>query len=396
MLSGLKILDLSRVLAGPYATQMMADMGAEVWKLESFRGDDTRQWGPPFANTESAYYLSVNRNKKSLAINLKSKKGQEIVQALAKQADIIIENFKANDLKRYGLDYKTIKTINPQIIYCSITGFGQTGERSHEPGYDAAIQALSGLMAMTGEADGQPVKVGVGLIDVLTGLHATVAILAALHEQKTTKAAKYIDIALFDVALASLVNQVQASLVSNKNPKRMGSSHPQIVPYQGFRASDGFFMLAVGNDSQYKDMCLAINVIELWEDSRFQTNTGRVEHRQELVAKLAEIFLTNNREHWLNIFNNNNVPATPTNDLLDALADKQVASRGLIEDIAHPKIDNLRMIASPFKHSLDKTRLEPPPLLAQHSKEILQTVLGFSDSDLDRLEQEQVIKTLKS
>lgn len=395
MLSDLKILDLSRVLAGPYATQMMADMGAEVWKLESFRGDDTRQWGPPFANGESAYYLSVNRNKKSLAINLKTAKGQEIVQALAKKADIIIENFKAGDLERYSLDFKTIKKINPKIIYCSITGFGQTGVRSHEPGYDAAIQALSGLMAMTGETNGEPVKVGVGLIDVLTGLHATVAILAALHEQKITNKAKYIDIALFDVALASLVNQVQATLVSNKTPKRMGSSHPQIVPYQGFKAKDGFFMLAVGNDSQYRDMCLAINKAELWEDIRFQTNTGRVKHREELVNTLGQAFLENDREHWLDIFNNNNVPATPVNDLLEALDDKQVNSRGLVEDIKHSSINNLKMVASPFKHSLEKTRLEPPPLLAQHSKEILQNVLGFSDSDLDKLEQSQVIKALK-
>lgn len=393
MLSGLKILDLSRVLAGPYATQMMADMGAEVWKLESFRGDDTRQWGPPFANNESAYYLSINRNKKSLAINLKTKKGQEIVIALAQKADIIIENFKVGDLKRYGLDFKNIKKINPQIIYCSITGFGQTGARSHEPGYDAAIQALSGLMAMTGEADGPPVKVGVALIDILTGLHATVAVLAALHEQKTTKKAKYIDIALFDVALASLVNQVQTTLVSNKAASRMGSSHPQIVPYQGFRAKDSFFMLAVGNDSQYRDMCLAINRADLWEDTRFQTNTSRVAHREELVKTLSQVFSENNRKYWLDIFNNNNVPATPVNDLLEALDDKQVTSRGLIEDISHSKIADLKMIASPFKHSLNETRLEPPPLLAQHSREILQNVLGFSDSELDILEQNQVIKT---
>ena len=395
MLSGLKVLDLSRVLAGPYATQMMADMGAEVWKLESFRGDDTRQWGPPFAGGESAYYLSVNRNKKSLAINLKSKEGREIVLALAEKADILIENFKAGDLKRYGLDFENVKKINPKIVYCSITGFGQTGERRHEPGYDAAIQALSGLMAMTGEQDGMPVKTGVALIDVLAGLHATVAILAALHQQKTSPKAKYLDIALFDVALASLVNQAQATLVSGKAPKRMGSAHPQIVPYQGFRAKDGFFMLAVGNDSQYKDMCLAINRADLWQDSRFQTNSGRVTNRRELVADLQQVFLGKERAYWLNLFSKNNVPATPVNDLLEALDDKQVASRGLIEDISHPKIDNLKMIASPFKHSLEKTRLEPPPLLAQDSKEVLQTVLGFSDSDLDRLEQKQAIKLLK-
>ncbi len=393
MLNGLRVLDLSRVLAGPYATQMMADMGAEVWKLESFKGDDTRYWGPPFVKSESAYYLSVNRNKKSLAINLKTKEGQEIVQDLAKKADIIIENFKVGDLKRYGLDFETIKDINPKIIYCSITGFGQTGLRSHEPGYDAAIQALSGLMAMTGEKNGTPIKTGVALIDVLAGLHATVAILAALHEQKATGKAKYLDLALFDVALASLVNQAQATLVSGNAPKRLGSAHPQIVPYQGFAASDGFFMLAVGNDSQYKDMCLAINKAELWEDKRFQTNTGRVKHRKELVAILAAIFISKSREQWLSIFNKNNVPATPVNDLLEALADKQVSSRGLIEDIKHPSIDNLKMIASPFKHSLENNRLEPPPLLAQNTKEILQTVLGFSDSELARLEQKQIIKT---
>ena len=393
MLQNITVLDLSRILAGPYCTQLLADLGATVWKLEPPHGDDTRRWGPPFEQGESAYYLSVNRGKKSIAVNLKTKEGQEIARDLAKHADVLVENFKVGDLGRYGLDYSSLSKLHDKLIYCSITGFGQTGKRSGEPGYDAALQAMSGLMSITGEEKGEPVKVGVAVVDVLTGLHAAVAILAAVNERQLTSKGKYLDIALFDVALASLVNQVQATLMTGENPKRLGSAHPQIVPYQAFETSDGHFMLAVGNDTQFQKLCEAIGQLELWQDLRFQTNAGRVGHRQELLEHLSTIFKQNTKTYWLELCKNAGVPASSINTLTEAFADIQAEQRNLVETLQHPLLGSLPMIASPFKASGSSSTLAPP-LLGQHTSEILQEVLGMNDEDVERLKQTGVIKSL--
>lgn len=391
MLSNLIVLDMSRILAGPYCTQLLADLGATVWKLEPPQGDDTRRWGPPFAEGESAYYLSVNRGKKSIVINLKTPEGQTIVKELAKRADVLVENFKVRDLARYGLDYASLSQLNERLIYCSVTGFGQTGPRANEPGYDAALQAMSGLMSITGEEDGAPVKVGVAVVDVLTGLHAAVAILAAVNERQLTNKGKFLDIALLDVALASLVNQVQATLMTGKNPKRLGSAHPQIVPYQAFEASDGYFMLAVGNDGQFQKLCEAIDAHYLWQDSRFQNNAGRVENRIELLEKLSNLFKGQTKTYWLERCINAGVPASSINTLTEVFADEQTQARELIETLRHPLLGNLAMIASPFKASVSTTTVAPP-LLGQDTADILQNILGMNAEELEGLEGAGVIK----
>jgi crotonobetainyl-CoA:carnitine CoA-transferase CaiB-like acyl-CoA transferase len=392
MLNNITVLDLSRILAGPYCTQLLADLGATVWKIEPPHGDDTRRWGPPFAEGESAYYLSVNRGKKSVAVNLKSPEGQSIIKKLAKHADVLVENFKVGDLTRYGLDYPALSQFNDKLIYCSITGFGQTGPRASEPGYDAALQAMSGLMSITGEEDGAPVKVGVAVVDVLTGLHAAVAILAALNERQSTRKGKCLDIALFDVALASLVNQAQATLMTNQNPKRLGSAHPQIVPYQAFEASDGYFMLAVGNDAQFQKLCEGIEQPELWQNPRFQTNAGRVENRTELLEKLSSLFKQEPKGHWLELCKNVGVPASSMNTLTEAFADEQAASRNLVETLQHSLLGNLPMIASPFKASGHSSPVAPP-LLGQDTASVLQSVLDINDEEIEKLAQAGAIKT---
>ena len=392
-LSGLNVLDLSRVLAGPYCTQLFADLGANVWKLESLTGDDTRRWGPPFAGGESAYYLSVNRGKKSLSVNLKDARGQALVRRLALQADVLVENFKVGDLARYGLDYASLSATNPRLVYASITGFGQTGPRAHEPGYDAALQGLGGLMSVTGEAEGPPVKVGVAVIDVLTGLHAAVGILAALQERGRSGLGQYLDVALFDVALASLINQAQSFLLTGATPTRLGSAHPQIVPYGGFEAADGWLMLAVGNDAQYRRVCDVLGAPELLEP-RFATNAGRVTHRDELLGSLKAIFKTRNRDVWLETFAAAGVPVTPVNTLAEAFADPQTAARGMTATLPHPRLGTVPTVSSPLRLSRTPAVTgAPPPLLGEHRLELLQGVLGLSEAEVDELARAGVIGT---
>ena len=386
-LSGLVVLDLSRILAGPYATQMLADLGAEVWKVESPWGDDTRRWGPPFREGESAYFLSANRGKKSLAINIKDPRGQELVRGLAAKADVLVENFKAGDLARYGLDYDSLAAVNPRLVYASITGFGQSGPRAHEPGYDAALQGITGIMSITGEPEGAPVKVGVAWIDVLTGLTAAVGILAALRERDVSGRGQHLDLALFDVGVAALVNQAQAYLMSGVPPRRMGSAHPQIVPYQAFAAADKWFILAVGNDGQYRRLVEALGRPDLWEDERFQTNAGRVEHRAELVAELERLFAGYTRAELLETLRAAGVPATPVNDVGEALADPQAEARGLLWELEHPKLGPTPLLASPLQH-MNRTPAAPsapPPLLGQHTREVLSAALGLSSVEMDEL-----------
>jgi len=394
-LSGLKVLDLSRILAGPYATQMLADLGAEVWKVESPWGDDTRRWGPPFREGESAYFLSTNRGKKSLAINLKDPRGQEIIRRLAAEADVLVENFKAGDLARYGLDYESLAAVNPRLVYASITGFGQNGPRAHEPGYDAALQGITGIMSITGEPDGAPVKIGVAWIDVLTGLTAAVGILAALREREVSGRGQHLDLALFDVGVAALVNQAQAYLMSGVVPQRMGSAHPQIVPYQAFTAADKWFILAVGNDGQYQRLTEAIGRPDLWEDERFKTNAGRVKHRRELVPLLAEIFRSRPRSEWLEVLRQAGVPVTPVNDVGEALADPQAEARGLLWRLDHPKLGQVPLLASPLQH-MSRTPAQPaapPPLLGQQTHEVLVETLGMCEDEVRSLVEAGVLAT---
>ena len=392
-LAGLKVLDLSRILAGPFATQVLADLGAEVWKVESPRGDDTRRWGPPFVRGESAYYLSANRGKKSLAVNLKDPRGAEIVRELAKRADVLVENFKAGGLKKYGLDYESVRALNPRIVYVSITGFGQTGPRAKEPGYDAALQGITGLMSITGEPDGPPMKVGVALIDVLTGWAAATGILAALWERERSGMGQHLDLSLFEVGLMSLVNQAQSYLVTGVPPKRLGNAHPQIVPYQAFEAGDGWFILAVGNDEQFARMARAIGRPELARDPRFRTNALRVQNRGALVPLLEEVFRTRPRDAWLRLFKEVGVPATPVNDLKEAFSDPQAEARGAVWELEHPTIGALKTVANALQHFSRPPAASagPPPLLGQHTREVLAGVLGYGVETLEKLLEEGVI-----
>lgn len=391
-LAGIKILDLSRVLAGPYCTQVLADLGATVWKVEPPSGEDTRGWGPPFVAEESAYFLSVNRGKHGLAIDLKDPRGSELVRSLALAADVVIENFKVGDLARYGLAYEQLVGEHPGLVYCSITGFGQNGPRAAEPGYDAAVQALSGLMAMTGEPDRPPVKLGVAWVDLLTGLHAAVAILAALRERDATGAGRRLDVALFDVSLAALVNQAQSALLTGQSPRRLGSAHPNIVPYQAFEAADGAIMVAVGNDRQFRALCEVLDRPGWADDARFATNAARVEHRAALIPMMSELLSGASRERWLAQFQRAGVPATPVNDVLESLTDPQAAFRGAVRSVTHRTAGEVPTLASALRFAgAEGSQPQAPPTLGQDSAAVLTRELGVTAAELDELERDGVV-----
>lgn len=402
MLSDLLVLDLSRVLAGPYCTQLLADLGARVIKVESFSGDETRHWGPPYREGESGYYLSINRGKEGMVVDLKDPRGRAIIERLALKADVLVENFKVGDLERYGLDYASLAGRNPRLVYLSITGFGQTGPRAKEPGYDAAMQAQSGLLAMSGEANGRPVKTPVAFIDVMTGLHGAVGILAALHERAKTGAGAYIDLSLFDVALASMVNQTQNAILTGEPPARLGSAHPNIVPYQAFDAADGAVVLAVGNDSQFGRLCQVLGIPEWASDERFATNHARVSNRAELVAELQGLTSAWTRSELLAACSSVGVPATAVLTLPEALNDVQAVARGAVVTGEHPAIGELGMVASPLWHvarsdgsaatSVPAAGVAAvPPLLGEDSRFILATDLGLTTDEIDALVADGVI-----
>jgi crotonobetainyl-CoA:carnitine CoA-transferase CaiB-like acyl-CoA transferase len=395
MLEGVTVLDLSRVLAGPYATQLLADLGAEVIKVESPRGDDTRGWGPPFAGDQSGYFLSVNRGKRSLAVDLKHPRGAALVRRLAARVDVLVENFKVGDLRRYGLAPDQLADANPGLVYATITGYGGHGPRAGQPGYDAAVQAVTGLMAMTGEPDGPPVKLGVAWIDVLTGLHAAVGILAALHERERTGRGRRLELSLFETGLASLVNQAQGALLTDEAPRRLGSGHPSIVPYQVFATRDAPLMLAVGNDAQFARACAVLGLPELADDPRFATNAARVAHRDALVPRLQERLRTRGRDAWLEVLRAKGVSATPVHDLPDALRDPQARALGTVASYRHPSAGEVPFVRSPLRHHAPlgaprppggETRdAVPPPRLGEHSAEVLQQRLGLSAAEIDEL-----------
>lgn len=396
-LAGLKVLDLSRVLAGPHCTQTLADLGATVWKIESLVGDDTRSWGPPFLEVagerQSAYFMSANRGKQSLAVNLKDARGQELVRQLARQADVLIENFKVGDLKRYGLDDGTLRALNPRLIYASITGFGQTGPRAQEAGYDAALQGYTGIMALTGEPQGEPMKVGVAWIDLMTGMQACIGILAALHERERSGQGQYLDLSLFETGLSALANVGQNHLLTGTEPGRLGNAHSQIVPYGNFAVADGYIILAVGNDGQFRAVCEVLGHPEWADDPRFATNPARVENREQLVALLETELRGQPREYWLPRLQQARVPSAPVNRVSEALSDPQATARQMQWRTQHPALGAANLIGSPLGH-LSRTPARPglaPPLLGEHTDAVLAQQLNLSAEELGKLRQAGVI-----
>ena len=383
-LSHIRVLDLSRILAGPWAGQILADLGADVIKVERpGSGDDTRGWGPPWIKDDqgqdtsvAAYYLCANRNKRSITVDITQPEGQDIVRRLAAKSDVVLENFKLGGLKQYGLDYDSLKAVNPRLVYCSITGFGQDGPYAPRAGYDFLIQGLGGLMSITGRPDGEPgagpMKVGVALTDILTGLYATNAVLAALAWREQSGEGQYIDMALLDVQVACLANQAMNYLATGSNPRRMGNAHPSIVPYQDFPTADGHMILAIGNDGQFARFCEVAGRPELAADVRFATNRARVENRAELIPLLSEITATRTTAEWIGQLEARAVPCGPINGLAEVFADPQVQARGLAVKMPHPEAGEVPLVASPIR--LSKTPVEyrrAPPLVGEHTDEIL-------------------------
>ncbi len=402
-LAGVRVLDLSRVLAGPWCTQTLADLGADVIKIERpGHGDDTRGWGPPFLRdregretAESSYYLCANRNKRSLAVDIASPAGQALIRRLARDCDVVVENFKVGDMVRYGLDAESLRTADPRLIYCSITGYGQDGPHARRPGYDFAVQGLGGLMSVTGERDGLPgagpQKVGVAVADLFTGMYATVAILAALRHRDATGEGQVIDMALLDAQVAMLANLGSQYLVGGSVPERMGNGHPNIVPYQAFEAADGHVILAVGNDAQFARFCVIAEHPEWRDDPRFARNADRVRNRETLVPLIASVMRHRPRGDWLAALEAAGIPCSPVNAIDEVFADPQVRARGLQVAIDHPEQDALPMVASPLRLSATPVRYRSaPPMLGQHTDEVLRE-FGWSPREIDDLRERGVI-----
>jgi crotonobetainyl-CoA:carnitine CoA-transferase CaiB-like acyl-CoA transferase len=398
-LSHLKILDLSRVLAGPWCTQNLADLGADVIKVERPEsGDDTRHWGPPFLKdeqgqetSEAAYYLAINRNKRSITLDIAHPEGQAIIRELVKTCDVVIENYKVGQLKKYGLDYDSLKAIKPDLIYCSITGFGQTGPYAHRAGYDFIVQGMGGFMSVTGEREdlpgGGPQKAGVAIADIFTGMYATSAILAALIHRDQTGEGQAIDLALLDVQVATMANVASNYLISGVPPKSWGNASPNIVPYQTFKASDGWIIVATGNDSQFRHFVEAGGQAMLADDPRFANNPERVTHRELLVPLLQSMVAQKTKQEWISLLEATGVPCGPINNFQEVFENEQVQARGLKMTLAHPLAGQVPLVRSPMR--LSKTPVvekSAPPLLGEHTREILQKDLGMDDAKIAHLE----------
>ena len=412
-LDGIRILDLSRVLAGPWCTQTLADLGADVIKIERpGSGDDTRTWGPPFLKddngnetAEAAYYLGANRNKRSVTCDIAQPAGQALIRELVKHCDVFVENFKVGDMARYGLDYASLKTLNPKLVYCSITGFGQNGPYAERAGYDYAIQGMGGLMSVTGERDdigGGPQKVGVAVADLMTGMYATVAILAALRHAEKTGEGQQVDMALLDTQVAMLANLGANYLVSGATPGRSGNAHQNIVPYQVFEVAatpDGnkdHLILAVGNDAQYVKFCKVANIPELGVNPLFARNRDRVLNRQQLVPILETVMKTRSKADWLAALEAAKVPCGAINNLAEVFADPQIEARNMVTHWQHPVDADLKLVSSPIKLSATPVRVArsgglPPPLLGQHTEEVLRSVLDYSDAQIAVLKDQRVV-----
>lgn len=401
-LKGIKVLDLSRVLAGPWAGQLLGDLGAEVIKVEKpGSGDDTRSWGPPWLHdsegnrVDAAYYHAANRGKKSLCIDMADPEGREILSELAQHADILIENFKVGGLRKYGLDYETLKERNPGLIYCSVTGFGQDGPYAPRPGYDFLIQAMGGLMSITGEPDevpgARPEKVGVAISDLMTGMYGVVGILSALHHRNTTGEGQHIDMSLLDSTVAMLANQNMNYLIGDQVPTRLGNAHPNIVPYQDFKTKDGYLILSIGNRGQWERFCDAADIPGVKDDPRFETNESRVMHRKEVADGIAPAMLTRTTAEWIQTLEAVNVPCGPINNIAEAFADPQVRHRGMRLDLPHESAGTAPSVATPIKMS--DTPLEydaAPPVLGQHTDEIL-IEMGKSPEKIEEMRKAGVI-----
>ena len=402
-LSHIRVLDLSRVLAGPWCTQILADLGADVIKIERpGSGDDTRQWGPPFVsvdgggNEESLYFLATNRGKRSMTLDLSDSRGQKVVHELAAHCDVVVENFKVGALARYGLDYETLKGINPSLVYCSITGFGQTGPYADRAGYDFMIQAMGGLMSVTGEAEDvagtNPQKVGVAIADLVTGLYSANAIQTALIHRERTGQGQYIDMALLDCQVAILANQAMTYLAAGQTPVRMGNAHPNIVPYQVFETQDGRIILAVGNDGQFRRFCELADQPHLAQDPRFVANRGRVKHRAQLIEALALLMKSKNTDDWLNLLEPEGIPCGRINSIDETLNDPQVIHRQMRIQALHSSLGEINLLGSPLKLSETPGEVRrAPPVLGEDTDQVLREVLGYEDSAIRGLHADGVV-----
>lgn len=392
VLDGIKVLDLSRVLAGPFCTMMLGDMGAEIVKVEAPGGsDDTRKWGPPFQSTESAYYLCANRNKRAVTINLKTEQGQKIIKELVKDSDVVIHNFKNGTMKKLGFDYADLKEINQALIFCSITGFGSNGPYRDYPGYDYIIQAMSGLMSITGTEESGPMKTGVAISDILTGLYAAIGIIGALYEKEQSGSGQSLDISLYDSQVSALVNVASNYLVSGELPKRLGNEHPNIVPYQTFETNDGDMVIAIGNDGQFRRFCSVIGMEELAKDRRFSTNASRLENREILTPMIAVKMKSKNAAEWLALLQKEGIPCGPINNLEKLFEDEQVKARDMVVQVEHPKAGPVSLVGSPLKFSRTPVTINRhPPTAGEHTEEVL-LEMGLETEYIKQLKKENII-----
>ncbi|KON68205.1 CoA-transferase [Peribacillus butanolivorans] len=391
-LDGVRIIDVSRVLAGPFCSMILGDLGADVIKIEHHEsGDETRGWGPPFAQGESAYYLCANRNKQSMTLNLKSEKGKEIFRKLVSSGDIVVQNFKTGTLEKMGIGYEELKEFNPQLIMASITGFGLTGPYKDLPGYDYIIQAMSGLMSITGETDGSPMKVGVAIADILTGLYTCIGILSALHHREKTGEGQEIDISLMDCQVSSLVNVASNYLFNGITPERMGNQHPNIVPYQTFHASDGELVVAVGNDEQFRRFTYVLERPDLAELEQFKRNENRLLNKEELIPIVEDLLKRKTKKEWKVLLDNAGIPNGPINTIAEMLEDPQIKARDMLVNMEHPTVENLRVTGSPLKLSKTPvTMRKHPPLYGEHTDSILAGI-GYKPDEIIKFKQNKII-----